>query len=194
VKRSNWVFQWMLALVTLIGASACGGTAHFGPYQGKVIDAETGEPIEGAVVLIAFYTERHTLGGNVSRFEDAVETLTDKNGEFRIPVRTISVTRFMHEWRPFGHATIFKPGYAGYGCFPRHKDVQPHIVPSSTIPRNEYVTISLPMLKNVEERRRQSCRPGGVPDDKMKHLRRLLDIEREGIGAKPYEGQRRLSK
>jgi hypothetical protein len=58
---------------------------HDGPYEGKVIDAETGEPIEGAVVLGVWYRIHPNVAGWNSEFYDATETLTDENGDFSIP-------------------------------------------------------------------------------------------------------------
>lgn len=55
-----------------------------GPYEGKVVDAGTGEPIQGAVVLGVWYRIHPNVAGWNSEFYDAVETLTDKKGEFHI--------------------------------------------------------------------------------------------------------------
>lgn len=56
-------------------------------YSGKMVDADTLEPIEGAVVAIAWYSEGgYSLWENL---EGAKETLTDKNGEWVLkgPIR-----------------------------------------------------------------------------------------------------------
>lgn len=53
-------------------------------YQGKVIDTETKEPIEGAVVVAIWRETRGTIAGPDTRFKDAKESLTDKNGEWSI--------------------------------------------------------------------------------------------------------------
>lgn len=55
-----------------------------GPYRGKVIDADTRVPIEGVVVLGTWSRETPTPGGAVHSFYDAMETVTDKNGDFEI--------------------------------------------------------------------------------------------------------------
>ncbi len=48
---------WLAAAVLAAGACAgCIGPRHlFGSYQGTVVDAETGEPIEGAVVVVFWW-------------------------------------------------------------------------------------------------------------------------------------------
>ncbi len=42
----------ILVLVIYPLSADCAITKKFGPYSGKVIDAETKEPIEGAAVLV----------------------------------------------------------------------------------------------------------------------------------------------
>src|SRR4030067_3602137 len=55
-----------------------------GPWSGKVIDAETKEPIEGAVVVAVWKKIYSTLTGDSSYFFDAIETITDRTGNFSI--------------------------------------------------------------------------------------------------------------
>ena len=76
-------------MVILIGISfflpGCAyAVRHDGPYDGRVIDAETGEPIESAVVLGVWYKQYPGPAGAISEFYDAKETVTDTNGEFSI--------------------------------------------------------------------------------------------------------------
>jgi hypothetical protein len=53
-------------------------------FQGKVVDAETLKPIEGAVVVAVWREARATPVSSTFRFKDAKETLTDQNGEWSI--------------------------------------------------------------------------------------------------------------
>jgi hypothetical protein len=53
-------------------------------FQGKVVDAETLKPIEGAVVVAVWREARATQVSSTFRFKDAKETLTDQNGEWSI--------------------------------------------------------------------------------------------------------------
>ena len=85
-----------------------------GPYSGKVIDADTKEPIAGAVVLAIWTLEFH--GGPAGALEklcDVKVTTTDTKGEF-----TMSKGSGFHLW-PFtdidkARFTIFKGGYDAY--------------------------------------------------------------------------------
>lgn len=162
---------FFLVIVTFVAI------AHiYGPYTGKVVDLETGEPIEGAAVLMVFYTETFFA---VSSYGDAVETLTDSKGEFRIPWYLALTFRPLYSWEPHGYVTIFKPGY---GAYPGHDDSKPLFMPNGTLPENEYVTIRLPRLKTIEERRRNTVSPPDIPERKMRNLLRLESEERVNLG------------
>ncbi len=178
----------IIILVIVILQTSCAITHKYGPYYGKLIDAETKEPIEGAAVLAVFYTKTWGLTVERSEYIDAIEVLTDKNGEFKIPAKRIITVRVLHGWDWHGYFTIFKPGY---GCYPDHKDVKPMFVPNGALPVEEYVPIELPRLRASEERlRNQSCFPVSIPDEKMRKLIELNNIERVNLGLKPTHIQK----
>ena len=82
-----------------------------GDYHGKVIDAETLQPIEGAVVLGVWSKGYHGAGGIAHEYYDARETVTDKNGEFTIKgmgPRAVTHLKKMN-------IVIFKVGYEEVG-------------------------------------------------------------------------------
>lgn len=82
-----------------------------GPYKGKVVDLDTGTPIESAVVAGSWYLE---VMAGWPEFCDARETLTDKNGEFVLPrAWCISFWPIANFSFP-GNVVVFKPGYLGY--------------------------------------------------------------------------------
>lgn len=56
-----------------------------GPWRGKVIDAETKQPIEGAVVALVWNRVYDCGVGRYPYFQEAREVLTDKTGSFEIP-------------------------------------------------------------------------------------------------------------
>lgn len=151
--------------------------------MGKVIEKETGKPIEGAVVFIEFFTAEGTIGGLVHYHADAVETLTGDDGEFLIPPHRINTFKFMHGWDNHPRVIIFKPGY---GAYPHHRDTEPHLG-YGTIPDGQYISIMLPKLNSIEDRRNNlgGLFVGGVPQEKQKILNGLETQERVEIGLKP---------
>lgn len=154
----------VMVITAVVLFSGCAITHQYGPYMGKVVDKETNEPIGGAVVFMRFYT----LGlFSVSHFADAVEVLTDQNGEFRIPAQRIFVFRPVNWWESYGSTIIFKPGY---GAYPGHKDVSPRFKPGGSLPEGQHVTIKLPKLKTIEERKDNLSHlwlGSGVPEGKF---------------------------
>jgi hypothetical protein len=87
---------------------------HTGPRSGKVIDAITGKPIEGAVVKCSWvfwgFLGR-AIGGNgyVSR-----EVLTDSSGQYYIPDIYQKKTIFLDSGFEEDRLLVYKDGYAAY--------------------------------------------------------------------------------
>jgi hypothetical protein len=177
----------VFAIVLLVVCFGCTHSSTYGPYYGKIIDRETKEPIGGAAVLVVFYTNQPGPAGSIGRYADAIETLTDKNGEFRLPEHRVTSEKFSYLLENYGYFTIFSPGY---GCYPIHKDVQPIFVPNGTLPANQYVTLELPKLMTKEERienTRCMMLSSEVPSKKCKKLIDLINQERGSLGYTPIE-------
>ena len=108
-------FKGIIFLLFLIClANACYPFRHDGPYKGRVVDAETGKPIEGVVVLGVWYKEIATAAGGVGSYYDATETVTDKSGEFEIKGKGLKI---LSNIGPM-HVLIFKAGYEYIGMYP----------------------------------------------------------------------------
>jgi ankyrin repeat protein len=79
--------------------------------QSKVVDAETNEPIEGAVVAVVWHRPLFfPCMDSCTAFHDAAETITDVNGNFAID---ISMGWLAHQ----RYITIYRPGFYGPGYF-----------------------------------------------------------------------------
>ena len=85
---------------------------HKSAFRARVIDAETKEPIEGAVVVVVY--EKHVYGpaGGYSNVVKIKEALTDKKGEFFFPSYTTGIHPFSRE--DYAKFIIYKPGYGSY--------------------------------------------------------------------------------
>ena len=155
----------------------------FGPYQGKVVDVDTKEPIEGAVVFV-YWSQSHFFGG--STFIDAQETLTDKNGDFYLA----GIWVFNPWKRLVSHAlmVIYKSGYSPIetGGWKKWKEFDPVLDP----PMKKYVLkvedgkpVMILKKLTIKERRRYST-PGtsGIPHNKKKMLIKEINKERKFFG------------
>jgi hypothetical protein len=86
---------------------------HKPEFKGKVIDKETKEPIEGAVIAVDHTKESYDILGHGSpRCIHVEEMLTDANGEFVVPSYVTIISPFSIS-RPLG-LIIYKPGYGHY--------------------------------------------------------------------------------
>lgn len=210
-------YKICLALFILI-VFICGATSSYAGWliyskpelKGKVIDSETKEPIEGAVV-VAMYSKR-TIGGPGGAYSSIIkvkEQLTDKKGEFKFssyttliqPLSTESLVTFI----------VFKPGY---GSFPGYHKVLSGIKPKDqetyfsketgsmgeldmwvkTEKHPDLVRfkvafgiVELPKLKTKEERRKVSVGPEGERSDwkNQKQFIKLIRQEWEYLTGKP---------
>ena len=173
----------LLGFVIASSLTGCALYHHYGLYYGKVVDAETKEPLEGAAVLAVYYTQQYGLAGANDNYLDAQETVTDKNGEFKIPSLNSFAFRPLQSFEPYVWFTIFKPVY---GCYPKYKGVKPMFLPNGSLPTNQYVVIEQPSVRNAskEERlRNAACLPSpSVPEKKYLRLQDLLQVEYQSIG------------
>ena len=101
-------FYLLIALIILSLQAGClYAVRHDGPYHGKVVDEQTREPIEGAVVLGWWRVYHFGLGGGYTTYHDSREAVTDKNGEFTIKGEGL---RILSNLKPMG-ILVYKSGY-----------------------------------------------------------------------------------
>jgi len=168
-----------LGIIIFIGCASA--VRYDGPYEGRVIDADTGQPIEGVVVLGVWNKEYPTPGGAVHEFYDARETVTDKNGEFSIPGMGLEI---LSNVTPMD-VLIFKTGYRYLESTWRGLKVD--ILLSKKIKWEGNKAI-IPLKKlTMEERKTQLFGKENIPDEKQKLLIRELNKERIEIGLTPYQ-------
>lgn len=142
-------------LFFLVFLPSCQATRIDGPYEGKVIDADTGKPIEGVVVLGTWSRETPTVAGAVHHYYDAMETVTDKNGEFKIQGLGLLV---FSDVLPMD-VLIFKAGYEYLDSPWESLKKSKYLIEKKKI-RWEGNRATVPLRKlTMEERRSQ-----GIPD------------------------------
>jgi hypothetical protein len=79
--------------------------------KGTILDIDTKQPIEGAVVVVEYWKGTIGLGaGTIDSIVKVRETLTGKDGSFSFPSYTRLIQPF--SWKIPASFIIFKPGYA----------------------------------------------------------------------------------
>jgi len=168
-------FAQLLLMVLLLQLfSGCVSLAYFeGDYHGKVIDAETLQPIQSAVVLGVWSKMYGTAGGPVYDYYDARETMTDRNGEFTIKGMGPRTMTHLQKMK----IIIFK---AGYEDFVR-SDWEEVKSDEQTLWEGEKAIIPLKKLQEGQSRRRFIPYIGDdVPMNKQKLFREEVNKQIHG--------------
>ena len=173
-------------------------SAHAATFKGRVIDTDTKEPIEGAVVVAKWLKERATVAGPSSELKDVKEALTDKNGEWVIKgpkgrsgggITAIFTFLTGIYYTKAPEFIIFKPGYcswpAGFGIDACKGKIKP--AGNDRVADGE--TVELPRVTNREDRLR--ALPGPVraegASEKQKEFIKVINEERRFLGLDIYK-------
>ncbi len=169
--RSVCVVGVLLGSLLAPGADAA---EKWGPFRGRIVDVETGEPIPGAAILVVWYEAVHTLAQTNEKFFDAREAKADVEGRFEIS--RLSPPFFGFRIFPPGF-TYFAPGYAAHSEIVTPPDGQAFVEPT---------VVRMRRLKTRQELWEKSrARPGGVPDEKMPGFIRAINVENRMLGLDP---------
>lgn len=105
------IVQAFLFLLMILMAPGCNAE-----ITGTVVDAETGEPIEGAVVLVEWTITKGLPGMTRTESYEIKEALTNKEGK-------VSISGVLNPLVK-GHVTVYKKGYVAWNSafiFPGYK-------------------------------------------------------------------------
>jgi hypothetical protein len=177
-------------------------------FRGKVIDADTKQPIEAAVIVASWNEERATPAGPTSRLKDVKETITDKNGiwiiegpkggnvgDIKAMFSFITGTYFTNPPK----FIIFKPGYcswpAGFGI----DACKGKMNPDGNDNIAEGVTVELPRLTNREDRKYSLPSPFHKDGNenfysKQRVFIKLINEESRNLGLSEYDDLKRHEK
>jgi hypothetical protein len=75
MKKRVLLFSLGILLVLLNTGCVYSVARYDGPYEGRIVDAVTGNPIQGVVVLGVWYKVLPTVAGGVSSYFDARGTI-----------------------------------------------------------------------------------------------------------------------
>jgi hypothetical protein len=110
--------KYLVVMITALALNACGSPYYTSdPIEAWAVDADTGQPIEGAVVTANWQLVGFTLdtGGSKRGQLTVMETTTDANGRFFFPGFT-KLNLSLSELRDQDpQILIFKPGYQYIG-------------------------------------------------------------------------------
>jgi len=182
-----------VAALSLVGLLS-GAVAMAGQYHGTVVDADTGQPLPGAAVVVVWYKKLRIAfptGDAPIHLHAVKETVTDTSGRF-----AMSAWRRI-DWNPFTYVevpqiVIYKPGYeplapgfASQRGFTSFEDVEKAF--------RHGTPIRLPKLSQPE------CKQTGlvtgladlgvfvdVPPSKIANLLRLIDRQRALCGMQTF--------
>jgi len=174
----------LVVMVLLLGGiiQVMSGGIHIyyeGAYRGKVVDAETGAPLAGAVVLGVWHKSTCLHCSPV--FYRAREVVTDVNGDFVLPGVGL---RIMSRVEPMD-VFLFKAGYEYLERgFWAALQVDP-ILRKEINGKGKKALIPLKKL-TLEERKEQGTpsRPN-IPEEKMQRLTEEVNKDRVEQGLKP---------
>jgi hypothetical protein len=172
-----------ISILGLFYIPSCYAARIDGPYEGRAIDADTGKPIEGVVVLGTWSTETPTPAGAVHRYYDAMETVTDKNGDFKIKGLGLLV---LSNVIPMD-VLIFKAGYEYLGSPWESFKKSKYLIEKKNI-KWEGNKVIIPLRKLTMEERGNDplyppLPPTEAPLNKVKLLLKEInkDLEKNGL-------------
>ena len=175
----------LIALIYfLLFLPACASPFRYdGPYDGRVVDAETGKPMDGVVVLGVWYKEAPTVAGAVSSYYDAAETVTDKNGDFKISGKGLKILSNVGVM----NVLIFKAGYEYMGMWTWEAFKEDELLKKKIRWEEKRVIVPLKKL-TMEERQKQGSPdfPSQIQGEKMKLMLDEINNDRTQRGLDPY--------
>jgi hypothetical protein len=148
-------FVGLMAVVVLgLSTVGCGGQEQWGPFRGRLVNSESGEPIVGGLVFV--YWQRKGFSGTgdgIPEFIAGQEAVTDADGWFHAP----GIPRV---WR----TAIDPPVFGFYVPWFRHEADE--VTPPDGRPYMDPTVVKMRPLKTFEERCSGLPLPSGsIPQD-----------------------------
>jgi sugar lactone lactonase YvrE len=202
MTSTGWMSRCLLSgvivsICAVIGLGLPTAAAAAGPWQAQVVDAETGEPLEGVAIIAVWH--RRLMGHGLAPLwptglVSADEVRTDEQGRFTLPRRVFAlaiVTRV-----PEPELGLFKAGYGGWRLQTRAASLtEPGAVIEmrplrSLEERSRYVQHA--WSANEREQRRTDWRDGlgppnwiDLPYREARSFEAAINRERAALGLRP---------
>jgi len=152
-----------------------------GDYKGRVIDAETGQPISGVVVLGVWYSKTPTPAGSTSHFHDARETVTDEKGNFTLSGKGIKILSSVEP----ANISIYKAGYEYVELGSWESLTYSKILREKIKWEGDRAIIPLKKMTMQERRKEGTPSRPSIPDEKMQLLTKEVNKDRVERGLPP---------
>lgn len=181
--------MYRLLLFVLILAISCSSAPRpgeaAGPWKAEIVDAETGKPLEGVIVLLEWHKMTRTFGGPSPEFYDAEEVVTGPDGRFLIARRrTITLNPLTYIDEPL--ITIFKPGYGSWRVRDWEKKPKEwEELSAAEVLEKDGIVLELPPLKTREERLKfyRNLQWGTMtPPERTRNMQEAVKVERRHLG------------
>ena len=173
--RSRFVAGALVAIALLGLAVVAAAGEKWGPFRGRIVDVETGQGIEGAVVLAVWDKVFPTVAGTMSEFYDVREVVSGSDGHFEIPRRD----------PPFFTLNIREPDFKMFAA--GYAQVRWVVTPEGGEALVDPTVIEMRKLRTREElRQKRNYYPSSkVPEDRIPEYIRAMNKERMLMGLKP---------
>lgn len=177
----RWLVPGLLGLAVLaLGARPAGAA---GPWRGQVVDAETGQPLEGVIVVAVWDKLSPGVMHPRRDFHDALEVVTDSEGRFVIPVRSLTTLNPFVNFEPRSFV-FFKSAYTWSGIqnVPRYTNRDE----VWKLMEQQSVIFELRPLRTKQERLNHLTRPSDVPVSLIPRYLDAFSAERVQLGLTPW--------
>ena len=182
-EQSLWCSVFLFLLISLSVVQVRG--AWCADYQGQVVDAETGKPIEGVVIVVEWHKKPKVAIGGINYFHNARETLTNAEGKFVLDSSPGI------DWNPFTYIQepwiiAFYPGYRPFtAAHPEDIGTKSDLSEiANAFERG--VIVKLTKLTSEKESRRYTDTSGFGPimasSTILPNLLRLINVQRKIVG------------
>jgi len=171
--RSRLVLAGLLLLGSLAACATAEAWEQWGPFRGQFVDAETAQPIPGAVVLVVWWKEVGLFQSH-RQFYDAREAASDAEGRFEVPRLAPPFFTFGIQRRQM---LFFAPGY---------KYDSLSVTPPGGV---EFVDPTVLKMRRIQTReellKRSRGYPSQIPEERMREFLNALNTEYRMLGLEP---------
>jgi hypothetical protein len=163
-------------------------------YTGIVINADTKEPIQGVAVVASWSSQGISLAGTIASFKDAKESMTDKDGKWKIVGHRATCNNPIYFLGQFigipctqePKFVVFKPGYCSWPEGFHINTCRGKIQPEGNSKIAKGKTIELPKLTEREDRLRTLPGPDNRETSNLREFMRLINKERRNLGLSKF--------